>query len=226
MFTKRQDDLVDVTSLLTDLAVRYGYAGVFATTALGSLVPFLPFPNFLVVILLSNILDPVEIGVLAGIGGSLGKITSYLLGRSGYGLSKARTRGNLDIFRNFVWKYGGLGIFILALIPIRDEVYAIPMGMVKFPFWRFLLANAVGKVLLYTAVAYLGRFYLATVSVFLGEGEVIATILALVFTITITVLLQNLDWRLTLDLYRKGGVLAVVSSLPYLFGNGKRKKEE
>ena len=54
--------MVDVTSILTDLAVRYGYLGVFATTLLGSAVPFLPFPNLLVVVLLSNILDPPQLG--------------------------------------------------------------------------------------------------------------------------------------------------------------------
>jgi len=218
--------LVDVTSILTDLAVRYGYAGVFATTALGSLVPFLPFPNFLVVILLSNVLDPAYVGLLAGIGGSLGKVTSYLLGRGGYGVAKARTRDNLDVFRGFAGRYGGLGIFVLAVIPIRDEVYAIPMGMVRFPFWRFLLANATGKVILYTAVAYLGRAFLATLAGFLGEGEVIATILAFVVTLTITVLLRNANWKLALELYREDGLSGVISSLPRIFEDEKRRDDD
>jgi NADP-dependent 3-hydroxy acid dehydrogenase YdfG len=39
---------------------------------------------------------------LAGLGGSLGKVTSYLLGRSGYGLSKTETRSNLDVVRGLL----------------------------------------------------------------------------------------------------------------------------
>ena len=213
-----------MTSLLTDLAVRYGYVGVFTTTALGSVVPFLPFPNFVVVILLSNVLDPALLGPLAGVGGSLGKVTSYLLGRSGYGLSKKGTRGNLDVFRGFVGRYGSLGIFIVAVIPIRDEVYAIPMGMVKFPFWRFLLANAVGKIILYTAVAYLGRYLLTTLAVFLGGGEVIASILALIFTLAVTVLLREANWKLALELYRNDGLRGVISSLPRLFEDKEKQR--
>src|SRR2546422_10690294 len=127
--------MVDVTSILTDLAVRYGYLGVFATTLLGSAVPFLPFPNLLVVVLLSNILDPPQLGLLAGLGGSLGKVTSYLLGRGGYGVSKTETRRNLDVLRGLLGRDGNLGIFILAVTPLRDEVYPIPMGMLHFPLW-------------------------------------------------------------------------------------------
>lgn len=211
------DCLVDVTAFLTDLAVRYGYLGVFATTLLGSAVPFLPFPNLLVVVLLSNILDPPQLGVLAGIGGSLGKVTSYLLGRSGYGLSKTETRSNLDVVRGFLGRYGTLGIFVLAVTPLRDEVYAIPMGMLNFPFRRFLLANTLGKIILYTAVAYLGRFFLATLGSFLGEGEVIATVLAFIITISTTVLLRRANWKLALEMYRKSGLRSVIFSLPRLF---------
>ncbi len=215
--------LVDVTSFLTDLALRYGYLGVFATTLLGSLVPFLPFPNLLVVVLLSNLLDPPELGVLAGIGGSLGKVTSYLLGRSGYGLSKTETRSNLDVVRGFLGRYGTLGIFVLAVTPLRDEVYAIPMGMLNFPFWRFLLANTLGKIILYTAVAYVGRFFLATLGNFIGEDEVIATVLAFIITIATTLLLRRANWKFALELYKKNGFRGVISSLPQLFDN---KKEE
>jgi len=218
--------LVDVTSILTDLAVRYGYLGVFATTLLGSLVPFLPFPNLLVVILLSKILDPLQLGLLGGIGGSLGKVTSYLLGRSGYGLSKTETRSNLDVVRGFLVRYGTLGIFILAVTPLRDEVYAIPMGMLNFPFLRFLIANTLGKVVLYTAVAYLGRYFLATLVIFLGEGEVIVTIFAFIFTIATTVLLRRANWKLALEVYKKSGLRGVISSLPHLFSSKKREPEQ
>src|SRR5256712_9156384 len=76
--------VVDVTSILTDLAVRYGYLVVFATTLLGSAVPFLPFPNLLVVVLLSNILDPPQLGLLAVRRGALVHGTADALGTVAY----------------------------------------------------------------------------------------------------------------------------------------------
>ena len=217
--------MVDIAAALADFAVRYGYVGAFATTALGSVVPFLPFPNLFVVILLSAFLDPAELGLLAGIGGSLGKITSYLLGRGGYRLSKRKTRKNLDTLRGFLEKHGMLGIFVLAVIPIRDEIYAVPMGVLKFPFRRFLIANTMGKIILYTAVAYLGRFYLPSVQLFLGEGEVVAIALAIISTMAITLLLTNADWQLAADLYNKKGLRGSISNLPSLLARRKRDEE-
>ena len=217
--------MVDVTPILTDLAVRYGYLGVFATTLLLALAEQHQALHLLVVVLLSNILDPPQLGLLAGLGGSLGKVTSYLLGRSGYGLSKTETRSNLDVVRGLIGRYGTLGIFILAVTPLRDEVYAIPMGMLNFPFLRFLIANMLGKVILYTAVAYLGRYFLATLVIFLGEGEVIATVFAFIFTIATTVLLRRANWKLALEVYKKSGLRGVISSLPHLFNSKKREPE-
>jgi len=214
----------EITTTLTEFALRYGLLGAFAVTTLGSVVPFLPIPNLFVVILLSGFLDPAELGVAAGVGGSLGKITSYMLGRSGYSLSKSETRHNLDVFRGFLRKHGDLGIFLLAIAPIHDEVYALPIGMLKFPFWRFLLANTMGKIILYTAVAYLGRFYLGTFSLFLGLGEVVAIALAIVFTAAITLLLRSADWELALELYKKNGLGGVISNLPSLFDSEDSEK--
>ncbi len=217
--------MVDIAAALADFAVRYGYLGALATTALGSVVPFLPFPNLFVVILLSAVLDPAELGLLAGIGGSLGKITSYLLGRGGYRLSKRETRRNLDTIRGFLGKRGMLGIFVLAITPLRDEVYAVPMGVLKFPFGRFLIANTMGKIILYTAVAYLGRFYLATAQLFLGEGEVVAIALTIISTMGITLLLTNADWELVVNLYGKKGLRGLISNLPSLLFRSEREEE-
>jgi len=209
--------LLDITAALADFAVRYGYLGAFVMTALGSVVPFLPFPNLFVVILLSGLLDPAELGILAGIGGSLGKITSYLLGRSGYLLSGIGTRRNLDTIRGFLERHMAIGIFLLAVTPLRDEVYAVPTGVLKFPFSKFLLANTMGKIILYTSVAYLGRFYLRTFQLFLGLGEVVVIALAITFTVAITFLLRNAAWELALELYKKGGLAGVIFNLRALF---------
>src|SRR3989442_12435084 len=95
------------------------------------------------------------------------------------------------------------------------------MGMLNFPLWRFMLANTLGKIILYTAVAYLGRFFLTTITSFLGEGEVIATVLAFIITIATTLFLRRANWKLALEVYKKGGLRGVISSLPHLFDSSK-----
>ncbi|MDG6922006.1 MAG: hypothetical protein JRN67_01780, partial [Nitrososphaerota archaeon] len=116
----------DVVTILYDFALQYGYTGVFVVSLIGSIVPFLPVPYLVIVILLSSRLDPLTLGILAGIGGSLGKITSYALGRSGYALFKPNTRRNMDALRSLVGKYGDIGVFVFAITPLPDDIYLIP----------------------------------------------------------------------------------------------------
>ncbi len=186
--------MADFVTTLTNLALQYGYLGVFGTALLGSVVPFLPVPYLIIVVLLSNTLNPLALGIAAGLGATVGKTTSYFLGRSGYLLSKERTRKKMDALRTLAGKYGDLAVFIFALTPLPDDVCFVPIGVVKFPFWRFLLANAAGKLGEALFVAYFGRAYFAVATGFLGVSEILATIIAVVVTLVITILLLRVDW--------------------------------
>ena len=200
-------------AILEELARQYGYLGVFGASLLGSIIPFLPVPYLIVVVLLSGTLDPVALGVAAGIGGALGKSTSYVLGRSGYFVSKPSTQKNLDFLGRFMGKYGDLGVFIFAVTPLPDDLYLIPLGMVRFPFWRFMVINTIGKVILSTAVAYFGRAYFQLSGTFLGTGELLTTVLVIALTVALTVLLARADWELAYRKYESGGVVAVASNI-------------
>ncbi|MEM3021725.1 MAG: VTT domain-containing protein, partial [Candidatus Caldarchaeum sp.] len=165
---------------LNELALTYGISGVFAVSILGSLIPFLPVPYLFVVVLLSDTIDPLILGLVAGVGGSLGKITSYTLGRLGYRFLGQDSKNRMDALREIIGKYGDLGVFVFALTPLPDDVYIIPAGMIKLSFTRFLIANTLGKILLATAVAYLGRTYFHYTAILLGESSLISVILAIV----------------------------------------------
>ena len=193
---------------LAAFALQYGYPGVFLVSALGSSVPFLPLPYLVVVVILSNTLNPLWIGVLAGAGGALGKVTSYLLGRSGYLLTGESSKKNLDVLHGFVSKYGPIGVFIFAVTPLPDDLYIVPMGIMRLPFWQFFLANLAGKVTLGVLVAYLSRTY------FVGGESLPVLIGEIAATILFSVILLKADWVLALTKLREGGILGLVRSLP------------
>ncbi len=186
--------MADFLTTLTNLALQYGYLGVFGTALLGSVVPFLPVPYLIIVVLLSNRLDPLALGIAAGLGATVGKTTSYFLGRSGYLLSKGSTKKKMDTLRSLAGKYGDLAVFIFALTPLPDDVCFVPIGVMRFPFWRFLLANAAGKLGEALFVAYFGRAYFTIATGFLGVSEILAMIIALVLTLVVTILLLRVDW--------------------------------
>jgi membrane protein YqaA with SNARE-associated domain len=198
---------------LADLAFQYGYLGVFVASLAGSVIPFLPVPYLIVVVLLSGSLDPITLGVVAGLGGAIGKATSYFLGRSGYLASGPGTKRRLEFLGRFTRKYGALGVFIFAVTPLPDDIYLVPMGMVKFPFWRFMLATVLGKVILSTAVAYFGRGYFQLARFYIGTDDVATAAVVVVLTVVLTALLARADGELAYADYQGGGARAILADL-------------
>ncbi len=210
--------MADLAQLLAQLAYSYGYLGVFLASLLGSLVPFLPVPYLIVVILLSGTLDPLTLGVVAGVGGALGKTTSYLLGRSGYMMSGERTKRNLRFLGGFVGKYGDLGVFVFAVTPLPDDLYLVPLGMLRFPFWRLMAVNTTGKVILSTALAYFGRQYFQVAQFYLGTDELTSALVILVVTLAFTILLARVDWEKAYGIYHEQGVSGVLRRFGEILG--------
>ena len=203
-----------VEERLLGLAQAYGYPGVFIVSLLGSVIPFIPLPYLFIVVLLSNTLDPLLLGISAGIGGSLGKITSYALGRGGYRLFGEDTKRRMDALRELIGKYGDIGVFIFALTPLPDDIYLIPVGMMRFSFWRFLLANTLGKIILSISVAYLGKTYFDIATEILGQGyQLHVTIAAVLVMVIITIFLLKIDWEEFLRIVKSEGIRGVLKKL-------------
>lgn len=208
---------------LQSLAYQYGYLGVFLVSLIGSTIPFLPLPYLFVVVLLSNVLNPVYLAIASGIGGALGKLTSYALGRFGYRLFSSGTQRRLDSLKRALGKYGAIGVFIFALTPLPDDVYMIPMGMVKMKFVHFLLATLVGKVLLSLFVAYAGPYYLVAVEVLIGGSSFVGTAVAIGGLVVITVLLLRVDWELLVKVAEEDGIRGIIANLPRILSISKSK---
>ncbi|HIQ30359.1 MAG TPA: DedA family protein [Candidatus Caldiarchaeum subterraneum] len=215
----------NLDDILLQIAQQYGYLGVFTVSLLGSLIPFLPVPYLFIVVLLSEALDPLILGLASGLGGSLGKVTSYALGRGGYRLFSQERKRKMDTLRGLIGRYGDLGVFIFALTPLPDDVYLIPIGMMRFSFWRFLIANTLGKIILSISVAYAGRTYFDAASLLLGEGaQLPATAAAITAMIIITVILLRVDWEVTVKILKDQGVIGVIRNLGLILNLGKKNK--
>lgn len=74
------------------LAQHYGYLGGFLISIFGG-ITIVPVPSLLVVFTLGGVLNPVYVGLLAGLGEALGGVTVYLTGAGGGAVfSKFRPR--------------------------------------------------------------------------------------------------------------------------------------
>ena len=181
---------------------------------MGSLIPFLPVPYLIPIVLMSKTLDPLLLGILAGIGGAIGKLTSYGLGRFGRRLLKEERRRKMTILGRAIGKYGALAVFLFALTPLPDDIIYIPIGLAGFDLIKFMFANALGKIILSWIVAYGGRLYFDLAGIFLGQGGgLTATFIALIAMIIITILLLRIDWEEVMKSAERSGFMAAIKSM-------------
>jgi membrane protein YqaA with SNARE-associated domain len=213
----------ELSKLIYELAFNYGYLGVFIISILGSLIPFIPLPYLFIVVILSRVLNPLLLGTLAGLGGAIGKVTSYAIGRAGYGLLGQERKKQMDSMRELIGRYGYLGVFIFAATPLPDDIYYVPMGMARLDFWKFMAASAAGKIVLGMLTAYLGRAYFWFFGYFGGES-LIGTVPAIIILIAITVLMLRIDWEYALKTYKESGIRGILSNLGLVFSLNKNKK--
>jgi membrane protein YqaA with SNARE-associated domain len=139
---------------ITDLGI-YGYLGVFVISIITSSSIVVPVPGWILIATLGAVLNPLLVGVISGIGGTLGEITGYLFGYGGrIAVENASMYGRMV---EWMKRWGSLTIFVLALIPnpLFDIAGAIA-GLLRFPLWKFLLVGVAGRIPKHIFFAYSG----------------------------------------------------------------------
>ena len=152
--------------LLLKLVSNLGYVGALLAGVLGSSSLFISFfPSYIVIALLGATLNPIVVGLLGGLGAGVGQFLHYYVGLGGRYIMPAKWKGKLDVWRKKLDKYGVLLIFAFAATPLTpDDIIWIPLGAMKYPKLKALIAAVSGKVLLnvvYAHVGYFGWEYLA-----------------------------------------------------------------
>ena len=136
---------------------NYGYLGAFLISLVANATIILPMPGLLILIGLGASFNPILVAVFGGIGGSLGEMTGYLLGRSGRGITsnnKWYTRAE-----NWMKRRGFLAVFCFALLPFLPmDIVGLIAGVLRYPVWKFLIACTLGKTLLYVIMIQTGAW--------------------------------------------------------------------
>ena len=133
----------------------YGYPAIFLVSLLGNLSVIFPAPSYLVVFAASGTLNPVAVGVIAGLGATLGELTGYVAGVSGKGVIE--NRPIYQRIRGAVEKWGVWIIFLLGVIPnFFFDIGGMVAGATRMSLWRFILAAWLGKSIRLTIVAMTG----------------------------------------------------------------------
>lgn len=133
----------------------YGYLGVFGLMLVGNATVFVPAPAFVVAFSAGQTLNPWLVGLVSGLGAGLGETTGYFVGVQGR--KAADDQGRLARILAFMRRWGALAVFLLAALPNPlMDVAGIAAGLLRMPFWKYLLACCAGKTIRFTLLALTG----------------------------------------------------------------------
>lgn len=136
---------------------RWGYVGAFVISLIASATIILPAPGIVVIIAMSAALDPILLGIVAGVGSAIGELTGYAAGRGGRALIPAERSRQFEQLTVLTQRYGVLALGGLAALPFPLFDFAgIVAGALRMRVVRFLLAVAVGKSIKYIILILLG----------------------------------------------------------------------
>lgn len=135
-----------------------GYLGVFLMAVLGCAVPGWPFSGSLAAFIAGGMhLNPIIVGLAAGIGEPIGELTFYTVG---YG--SQIVIGKLKWYNkimNWMRRHGAPTIFVLSAIPnFFIKLATTAAGALNYPVWKFFFSCWAGKTIKSMGFAFLGYY--------------------------------------------------------------------
>jgi membrane protein DedA with SNARE-associated domain len=191
--------LLDLAGFL-EIFENLGYLGIFVISFVGSIIVFVPIPYFpvLVAAALNKELDPNLISLASALGAILAKSIIFCASYYGRNALSKQTKKRIYPLQKLVAKYGSFGAFIAALTPIPDDLVYIPLGLVKYSPWKFIISTFLGKFILNEIIVwgavYLGRPFID--KVISKSIDPLMFILVTAASIAILVLLIYLSLRI------------------------------
>ncbi|MCX8199936.1 MAG: VTT domain-containing protein [Candidatus Micrarchaeota archaeon] len=143
-----------------------GYVGVFIVMLLTSATVILPVPGLALATIAGAFANPILIGIAGGLGSAIGELTGYFIGYGGIDVVDGKKIKEYEKIKSRLMEKDRafLLIFTLALIPNPlFDVAGIAAGAIKYPYWKYLAACALGKIIKVGVFAYLG--YLAAAAI-------------------------------------------------------------
>lgn len=194
---------------VSEAAVFLGYPGTFLACLLGSAsvvveVPFAGVPFVLGGLrdgLIGPFLfDPWLIGILSGIGATIGDMTSYVLGYAGRRLVDESSSKGFSRFIEDHPRATPLAIFILAATPLPLDPAVVSLGVARYSWWKLFWPCMIGEVIFLTLVSWAGRLSLDWFLELLGVGGPVTPIsasvevLGIILLILAVYLTVRIDW--------------------------------
>jgi len=180
---------------MTQFANQFGYLGVFIISFIGSVSVVFPIPYTIVIYLLGAVLDPFFVAVSGGLGSALGEFSGYAVGYYGRTVVSEERRRKMDYMVKVFDRYGPAAIFFFALTPLPDDLLFIPLGVMRYPFWKAFIPALLGKTLMTFILAYSGQQSIAIIETLFAGSGLLGTVITFALLILIIVAMIKIDWE-------------------------------
>lgn len=135
---------------------KYGLPGIFLVALLSHL-SIVARGIFLPALLsLTEFYSPFLLGFVAGLGGAFGEVTAYYWGSGIRDALDSPRRGVVQ--PRMAERYGLILMLLFASSPLPDTPIILLAGSLRFPLWKVIVIQFIGKISLYTAGTYIGGF--------------------------------------------------------------------
>lgn len=180
-----------------------GYVGIFLTSFAGttSIIVPIPYVPILLAAALSGKFNPALLAVAAGLGSGLGEMVGYAIGYAGRKLVGGKYERRLLALAKILGKYGAVAIFVFALTPLPDDLVVIPLGLVRYGFWKVFIPCFLGKLSMCMIVSFFGAYASDLVRGLYGEQGLYGVVASAIALSIVLILLLRIDWEKLLEKY-------------------------
>ena len=190
---------LDIWGWMNQIVSTYGYTGAFIISIFGNFTIFFPVPFILTIYAFGSTLNPLILGLVSGLGSTLGEFSAYLIGRGGRRVVDEKYGERLESTKRLIQRYGVAIIFLFAVLPLPDDLILIPLGMLRYSLRKAMIAMFVGKTIMCTAVAYAGRYSYSFIRDMFASSGFVGGLASTLLLALIVIALLKVDWAKYID---------------------------
>jgi uncharacterized membrane protein YdjX (TVP38/TMEM64 family) len=185
---------MDLWGWMGGFVQTYGYAGAFFISLFGNFTIFFPVPFTITIYAFGATLNPLLLGLISGVGSTIGEFSAYMVGRGGRRIIEGRYGQRLESAKLLVQRYGMVAIFLFALLPLPDDLILIPLGMLRYDLRKAITAAFIGKTLMCVIIAYAGHLSFEFVRDLFASSGILGGVVSVILLAILLVAMIKIDW--------------------------------
>lgn len=145
-------------SFVPDFSGIGGWVSFFFVILLFSATPFPFFATEAIVIAAGAMADPLLVGLIAGIAGAIGELSTYFIGLGGEKVigKKNKEGKRYKKAEELFQKYGFGAVIIFAFTPLPMDLLGLIAGGLHYNLKKFFIGTLIGKIPRNILLAYVG----------------------------------------------------------------------